>query len=331
MSHDQTIHLLIEQGPEAGTGLVLPPEGGRFGRAAHNDYAIADPSMSRHHFRAYWKDGRLWIADLGSSNGTLVNGLPIGDTAVRAGDLIAAGATVFKVVNDGLLTATLSSEESALAAAAAEHPRQRWTPARRQHVPPWFRAAAWVALLAWWLLLGYSLAPRPDRQTSAPPTAPAPPPAPPPAAPPGAVSDSATPPSQPAPPPPSPPPAKPMPNPQARLRELKAALAARLLAEDFAGARLRLSAEPPADGDPSTADERQRLVQFVDSVARVNEAIAANLRFKVGTTLPLSPHAGGPVLLLAVSGDNLTGSQNETGATRVVTLPIGRASCRERV
>ena len=44
------------------------------GRSSQNDVAIPDPSLSRHHARISLKDGVPYLEDLGSLNGTFING-----------------------------------------------------------------------------------------------------------------------------------------------------------------------------------------------------------------------------------------------------------------
>lgn len=50
------------------------------------------------HARLFEKDGRLWVEDLGSTNGTYVNAERILDQAILSkGDLVQMGETVFEV------------------------------------------------------------------------------------------------------------------------------------------------------------------------------------------------------------------------------------------
>ena len=44
------------------------------GRQAGCDYVVDDPKVSRRHFRCVTRDGEWWIEDLGSSNGTFLDG-----------------------------------------------------------------------------------------------------------------------------------------------------------------------------------------------------------------------------------------------------------------
>lgn len=95
-------HFIIEEGPERGREIVVPPEGARMGRATENDISIADAAMSRFQCRVYFRDGFLHVMDLGSTNETLVNDQPVSDQALRHGDHLWIGDSLLRVVKDGL-------------------------------------------------------------------------------------------------------------------------------------------------------------------------------------------------------------------------------------
>jgi hypothetical protein len=61
------------------------------GRALDNDVVIDSAEVSRHHARIEFRDGRFRVSDLGSTNGTTVNGRPADQTAVNDGDRITFG------------------------------------------------------------------------------------------------------------------------------------------------------------------------------------------------------------------------------------------------
>ena len=63
------------------------------GRVATCDICLADKNTSRQH-AAFNREGMGWsVEDLGSTNGTLVNGNPVGRVRLRDGDLIVVGIT----------------------------------------------------------------------------------------------------------------------------------------------------------------------------------------------------------------------------------------------
>jgi hypothetical protein len=60
------------------------------------DMAVDDKKLSRCHFRLTFEQGRMFIEDLGSTNGTEVNGVPIGGRrAFAPTDIVTAGSTKF--------------------------------------------------------------------------------------------------------------------------------------------------------------------------------------------------------------------------------------------
>ncbi len=69
------------------------------GRAAGCQVAVpGDTYASNLHARVYQADGLTFVEDLGSTNGTFVNGARItGATAVRVGDRVQVGATLLEL------------------------------------------------------------------------------------------------------------------------------------------------------------------------------------------------------------------------------------------
>ena len=68
------------------------------GRTADNDIELGHRSVSRHHARIVVKDRDYVIKDLGSANGTLVNGEEYAEVALHQGDLIELGHVQFRFV-----------------------------------------------------------------------------------------------------------------------------------------------------------------------------------------------------------------------------------------
>jgi len=63
------------------------------GRASDNDVIVDDPMVSRHHCQLRLQHGAYSFADLGSRNGSTVNGQPVSQVALGPGDLIRIGDT----------------------------------------------------------------------------------------------------------------------------------------------------------------------------------------------------------------------------------------------
>lgn len=66
--------IILRNGPLAGCAYLLHQDVTTVGRSAENDVSIPDGTISRHHARLFFKRGRWLLEDLGSSNGTFVNG-----------------------------------------------------------------------------------------------------------------------------------------------------------------------------------------------------------------------------------------------------------------
>lgn len=70
----------------------------RVGRRAPSEFVCPDDSyMSGIHFEAEYRDGQCHISDLGSRNGTFLNGVQIQKAIAQDGDEISAGRTKFYV------------------------------------------------------------------------------------------------------------------------------------------------------------------------------------------------------------------------------------------
>lgn len=61
------------------------------GRARDADFRIDNPGVSRRHAAVYWSNGKVVLEDLGSTNGTMVNGYPISSTVITPQDVVVIG------------------------------------------------------------------------------------------------------------------------------------------------------------------------------------------------------------------------------------------------
>ncbi len=83
--------LIVETGPQAGLTYVLADGDTVAGRGADCDIFLGDVTVSREHARFSLKDGTLRIQDLGSTNGTYVNGAWADAYALSPGDEVIIG------------------------------------------------------------------------------------------------------------------------------------------------------------------------------------------------------------------------------------------------
>jgi pSer/pThr/pTyr-binding forkhead associated (FHA) protein len=79
-----------------GRQVPLPAAGASLGRAQDNDVHVPDERASRHHARIDVQQGVYVLSDLGSANGTFVNGRRVQHQALRDGDEIRIGDTALR-------------------------------------------------------------------------------------------------------------------------------------------------------------------------------------------------------------------------------------------
>jgi signal transduction histidine kinase len=94
--------LVVLEGPDAGLQFELTAGAVTVGRHSSNPIPLTDPRVSRRHFdiRAT-AAGATELHDLGSGNGTEVNGREVRTVLLRGGDRIGAGDTLLRYEDDG--------------------------------------------------------------------------------------------------------------------------------------------------------------------------------------------------------------------------------------
>ena len=95
-SHQATLEVLEPGGRRRTFVTASGPM--TIGRGTDNGMALADDGVSRHHARLQARGGMLILTDLGSTNGTRVNGHHVDEVAIGQGDLIEVGKSVITVV-----------------------------------------------------------------------------------------------------------------------------------------------------------------------------------------------------------------------------------------
>jgi hypothetical protein len=93
-----TLSLRVRTGGEA--GATVPVKGSRLtlGRHSGCDVALKDTTVSREHAALVRRNDGWWAVDLGSTNGTSVNGTRAAEQRVRPGDRIELGDAVVELV-----------------------------------------------------------------------------------------------------------------------------------------------------------------------------------------------------------------------------------------
>ena len=90
--------------PRGGVREVSVGAGLTIGRATDNDLVLHDERVSRHHGRIAGRRGTLLYSDLGSTNGSEVNGERVTSVVLGPGDRIRIGASTLEVEVDGATT-----------------------------------------------------------------------------------------------------------------------------------------------------------------------------------------------------------------------------------
>jgi hypothetical protein len=126
MQGNDAFRLIVRRGPQPNQVYELTSEVTNLGRDITNDIVINDREVSRHHLRYMRGADGFTIEDLGSTNGTFVNGKRVtGATPLKNGDMVGLGETVtlqFEVVRPG--------------AAQPVQPAQPAQPAQPSYQPP---------------------------------------------------------------------------------------------------------------------------------------------------------------------------------------------------
>ena len=118
--------LLVVSGAAQGTRIAVPLGGLVIGRSGSPDGRLGDdPALSRRHAVIVHSDrGELVVSDLGSSNGTFLNGSRVdGSELVSPGDIIELGNTKLQAIGPSLRSSP------AAAAATRGGAQSRMTPA----------------------------------------------------------------------------------------------------------------------------------------------------------------------------------------------------------
>lgn len=91
--------LAVVSGPEELVGVRVPlTQSVTIGRAPDADLIVSDEFISSHHARVSAVQGTFVAEDLGSTNGTLLNGRALArPTRVKAGDLLEIGTVRLRV------------------------------------------------------------------------------------------------------------------------------------------------------------------------------------------------------------------------------------------
>ena len=126
--------LVMRAGPNPGATYALEASQTTIGRDGSNSISINDAEVSRHHARMTLQGGKVVLEDLGSTNGTSVNGNRLsGAHVLKAGEMVGFGEDIVFVFE------AESFDPDATVVSSAVQPNSQPQPAavpRQEPVPP---------------------------------------------------------------------------------------------------------------------------------------------------------------------------------------------------
>jgi hypothetical protein len=81
------------------------------GRSSELDMVLVEDMVSRKHAKITVSQGKITIEDLGSTNGTFVNGEKVKQARLKEGDRILIGTSILKLIHQGAGAADLNETE----------------------------------------------------------------------------------------------------------------------------------------------------------------------------------------------------------------------------
>jgi transcriptional regulator with GAF, ATPase, and Fis domain len=89
--------LEVVEGPDQGRAVTACARVVRVGKAPDNDLVLSDESVSRHHCEVRLRGSEVRLVDLGSTNGTTVDGVRAVEVILSSASLIRLGSTSIRV------------------------------------------------------------------------------------------------------------------------------------------------------------------------------------------------------------------------------------------
>lgn len=145
--------LYLERGPQPNLRHSLAQDQTTIGRGAGNDLVLVDPEVSRRHARIVRQPHQFAVEDLGSTNGTFVNGQRVSSlTALQDADVIDLGDTIRlrfvltspppapEVVDAGYTPVPQPTYEPVVEPAPAPAPQPKPRPVAAEVTPPVYTA-----------------------------------------------------------------------------------------------------------------------------------------------------------------------------------------------
>ena len=139
----QEYQITMRSGPAPGKTFPIEQEETVLGRDLANDIAISDPEVSRRHSRFMIREGSVFVEDLGSTNGTFLNGERISSPLqLRSGDVLTLGESIVLIFSkisydpDATVVSSQGEPEGESTVQQWAHEQQSYQPAPVKQTPP---------------------------------------------------------------------------------------------------------------------------------------------------------------------------------------------------
>ena len=110
ISSDGCLVFIYPTGPQMGARYILRDEETHIGRTDDCQIRNTDNSVSRAHARIDLRDEGYVVCDLGSTNGTYINNVPVSEAKLEDGDYLRIGNCIYRFLAGGNLEAEYHEE-----------------------------------------------------------------------------------------------------------------------------------------------------------------------------------------------------------------------------
>lgn len=117
--------LLIYEGEQGRVTVSVGPGGVRIGKDQENDLCVAESSVSGFHALVYYRDGRYFLRDLESTNGTIINHLKVVEAELPFGADIRLGRAQLRFEKHVTEAAVLPAESQNFEGIISVDPQMR--------------------------------------------------------------------------------------------------------------------------------------------------------------------------------------------------------------
>src|SRR6266851_4405182 len=117
------LSLVVAEGVHKGKAIPIPVAQFVIGRDEGCQLRPSSAAVSKRHCAIEVKDGKVFVLDFGSTNGTFVNDQPVaGETEVKDGDKVVVGPLVFQIKLEESLAPSKGGSKPAGAKTAKPEP-----------------------------------------------------------------------------------------------------------------------------------------------------------------------------------------------------------------